>query len=558
MNCAKPDNVIFGKCIMKPPKPSLIGLLITRDDEAIFDDWCREQLRFYTAVVCLDGSTTDRAEKLARKYSQTLIYLHERDFSLPHKTDHGLRRVVHDEIVQRFGTGNWIMCCHVDEFCYHDPRKIASLAERQGYDLVSWYSPHFYPHPSELDDWTERAKRPVFERHRHYHWGHVGTGLPWIEDRLYRAREGVAWDDSTHGSVRPHGLRHVAPFHPILQHYKVVAPETSWCEVIGDSTYYRHHWVGLENRTGLPYEVHQFEDLFVSRIRNYGVCDRFQGTFDQPWNLGDELRPDGALGRLPGEPSAQENAVEADASSVSRRRFQIDLGDTSRDVDMSVRGVVDTSIIEDLWQRDTYGLRSLTSLRPRTIVDIGAHIGAFSVMASELWPDARIIACEADPDNAALLREHTASRTNVEIVEAAIVDRGVSNISFNAVLDKAASNSGGGSCFRPEPGSVRIQVPAVSVLQLWDEKAIGYCDLLKLDCEGCETMLLSKLSEAGRLGRVGRIVAEWHAASARKADVTAVREKLRSILTPTHNVLFAERRTGREGYFAASPRFDSR
>ena len=36
------------------------------------------------------------------------------------------------------------MCCHADEFCYHDPRKIVQLAERGGYDLVSWYSPHFY------------------------------------------------------------------------------------------------------------------------------------------------------------------------------------------------------------------------------------------------------------------------------------------------------------------------------------------------------------------------------------------------------------------------------
>src|SRR6185312_9603451 len=106
-----------------------------------------------------------------------LVYLHERDYAIAHKTDHGLRRVVHEEINHRFGTANWVMCCHADEFCYHDPRKVAARAAAEGYDGVTWFSLHFYPHPDDLSDWDRLRTASVPERVRHYHWNHHGRGF---------------------------------------------------------------------------------------------------------------------------------------------------------------------------------------------------------------------------------------------------------------------------------------------------------------------------------------------------------------------------------------------
>ena len=145
----------------------IFGLLITKDDYDVVEDWCRDQLHFYDAVICLDGSQIKETLKASRNFHDRLIYLHEKDFNIPHKTDHGLRRIVHNEIVRRFGTDNWIMCRHADEFCYHDPRKIAIKAESEGFDLVSWFSLHFYPHPNELQDWKDRQYLPITERHRY-------------------------------------------------------------------------------------------------------------------------------------------------------------------------------------------------------------------------------------------------------------------------------------------------------------------------------------------------------------------------------------------------------
>jgi hypothetical protein len=183
------------------------------------------------------------------------------------------------------------MCCHADEFCYHDPRKVAALAEEGGYDCVAWFNLHFLPHPDDLAEWPRLRELPVTERVRHYHWGHRGSGLPWMEYRLYRNGPRVAWDRFTHGSTRPHYLSRPAPFHPSLQHYKVFTTDLDFYEGDGKNTLYRTHWQGLEHRSGLPFRVERPEDFFVRSYANYDYCDRFNGVFNHPWNMGEEFRP---------------------------------------------------------------------------------------------------------------------------------------------------------------------------------------------------------------------------------------------------------------------------
>jgi hypothetical protein len=270
----------------------LYGLMITKDDEEVFGDWCRDQLGLYEAVICLDGSCSDATDAIAARFAGRMIYLRERDFDIPRKSDHGLRRVVHRQIVARFGTDNWVMCCHADEFCYHDPRKVAALAEAGGYDAVAWFNLHFLPHPEDLSDWPRLRELPVTERVRHYHWGYRSSGLPWTEYRLYHNGPRVAWDRFTHGSTRPHNLTRPAPFHPILRHYKVFTTDLDFYQGEDNSTLYRTHWEGLEHRTGLPFRVKRPEDFFVRSYANYDHCDRFDGIFNHPWNMGEEYRPD--------------------------------------------------------------------------------------------------------------------------------------------------------------------------------------------------------------------------------------------------------------------------
>ena len=104
---------------------------------------------------------------------------------------------------------------------------------------------------------------------------------------------------------------------------------------------------------------------------------------------------------------------------------------------------------------------------------------------------------------------------------------------------------------RPEPGSVRIKVPALAAVKLWRSRRIVTCDLLKLDCEGAEISILRALAEAGLLAQVHRIVGEWHTAEPSESARQAVRRELETILGRTHAVVFQPDRGGREGHFTA-------
>jgi FkbM family methyltransferase len=63
---------------------------------------------------------------------------------------------------------------------------------------------------------------------------------------------------------------------------------------------------------------------------------------------------------------------------------------------------------------------ALADLQVRTVVDVGANIGQFSLLALELFPGCRIIAFEPLPGPAARFRSFFKSYPNVRLVEAAI------------------------------------------------------------------------------------------------------------------------------------------
>jgi FkbM family methyltransferase len=225
------------------------------------------------------------------------------------------------------------------------------------------------------------------------------------------------------------------------------------------------------------------------------------------------------------------------------------LADRALELPFFTRGPVDRAIVQQIWDKDVYGVRDIPA--PAVVLDVGAHIGAFSLLAAEAWPGARVIACEPDPENAALFRRNLAGRRGIELVEAAVLGEEFQVILFHAVADKAAHNSGGGSCARDEPGTVRVCVPAVSAVQLWQSKGISTCDLLKLDCEGSEVPILGNLAAAGLLAGIRLIVGEWHANEDRPEAREGVKANLRTIFRGTHEVTFSGERAGREGYFTA-------
>lgn len=134
-------------------------------------------------------------------------------------------------------------------------------------------------------------------------------------------------------------------------------------------------------------------------------------------------------------------------------------------------------------------------LRPgMTVVDVGANIGYTALVAAHaVAPGGRVIAVEPHPDNVALLRHNARANAGeaIEVVAgAAWREAGTVNLAVSAV------NAGD---HRTEAlGSERptIAVPAV---RLDDVVGDATVDLIKLDCQGCEHIVLE--GAAGLIAR---------------------------------------------------------
>jgi FkbM family methyltransferase len=150
----------------------------------------------------------------------------------------------------------------------------------------------------------------------------------------------------------------------------------------------------------------------------------------------------------------------------------------------------------------------LAQTPPSVIVDAGANIGLASIYFANRFPDARIIAIEAEASNFSLLERNVAPYPNVTPVHAALWDRPGEITLYDPGLGKWGfmahdSDSGG------EPvGKACHQVATKTVDNLLDEFNLSRIDILKIDIEGAEKEVFTDTSRW--IDRVGSLIVELH------------------------------------------------
>lgn len=201
-------------------------------------------------------------------------------------------------------------------------------------------------------------------------------------------------------------------------------------------------------------------------------------------------RPDRILGIFLGIPGAVPAEV---ALRGSNWRFRV------REA-MDVWVIKETCLDRDyLWQ---------TPLLPTWhVLDIGAGLGDFTVLAAHLCSEGVVHAYEPLPASFALLEENLAlnSISNVQTFQLAVSNTGGSQVITGQTAGRAVSTR-----FGAGQGS-----SAVASRSLGDAlKALpgGRCDFLKLDCEGCEYNLLMNSAPAV-FAKIQRLAIETHEAS---------------------------------------------
>ncbi len=168
----------------------------------------------------------------------------------------------------------------------------------------------------------------------------------------------------------------------------------------------------------------------------------------------------------------------------------------------AVRSALDVWVVKETCLDQEYwpGLE----LNPNwAVVDVGAGIGDFTVLAAKSCPDGTIHAYEPHAGSYQLLKKNL-ELNKIRQVSCYLEAAGRAGQSLGTAGNQKEAVS---SKFVETPeGS---SVAAVNLTQILDRLPGGVCDLLKIDCEGCEYDFLLE-ADPESLARVRRITMETH------------------------------------------------
>ncbi|NUQ25610.1 MAG: FkbM family methyltransferase [Saprospiraceae bacterium] len=184
----------------------------------------------------------------------------------------------------------------------------------------------------------------------------------------------------------------------------------------------------------------------------------------------------------------------------------------------------DRFMIEEVWLNDEYRLDNCTVMSNAGIIDVGAHIGSFSVRASKLFPDNFIWAFEPAIDNFNLLKNNLKLNNcaNVQVYQKAVTDnKKKANLFIN-------ENHTGGHSLIPDFHDKKaiVEIDAISINTFVNEKAVDSIGYLKIDCEGSEYQILDSLSPAV-WNKIHYLGVEFHPVAGYDAiaSITAIQQR---------------------------------
>ena len=147
----------------------------------------------------------------------------------------------------------------------------------------------------------------------------------------------------------------------------------------------------------------------------------------------------------------------------------------------------DRSIFNEIYLRQGY--RFSLDHSPRIIIDAGANIGLFSVLMTSLYPQAKIIAIEPDPENFQLLERNAKFYPQIKLLNYGLWSKSTWLEIQDGSFDKS------GVMVREAGADTSSSLKAVSIPQIMGDFNLEHIDLIKIDIEGSEKEVFSLNSE---------------------------------------------------------------
>ena len=150
------------------------------------------------------------------------------------------------------------------------------------------------------------------------------------------------------------------------------------------------------------------------------------------------------------------------------------------------------------------------------IVDLGAHLGSFSIWANQTFRPQKIIAVEMEKDNLRLLRQNIAANGLSDKIK--IIDKAIYSQSTKMKIKRRLFDTGGHQ-LNDSNRNQQEEVETINLAQLIKENRIKKIDFLKIDIEGAEKHLLTSQNKNIFKHQVGRLFMEIHSFTGLNEDL---------------------------------------
>jgi FkbM family methyltransferase len=159
-----------------------------------------------------------------------------------------------------------------------------------------------------------------------------------------------------------------------------------------------------------------------------------------------------------------------------------------------------------VWLTEDYDVSGFNINNEDIIIDIGAHIGLFSLFASQYCKNGKIFSYEPVEKNFSILKENIELNKIKNIIH---FNSAVSN-QLNKLKIFINSDDSAHSIF--ESDETFIEVNSTTIKSIFDQNKIENCNLLKLDCEGAEYQIIESIPKEYFL-KIDKMMIEYHLAT---------------------------------------------
>jgi len=180
----------------------------------------------------------------------------------------------------------------------------------------------------------------------------------------------------------------------------------------------------------------------------------------------------------------------------------------------------DLMALTHVWLIKEYAKHEIKINKTDTVVDVGAHIGLFSLHASQYCTEGKIYAFEPIKENYEILRSNVQMNrlSNIQTENCAI-----SKSNSKITIYQSDDESGHSKFIQTDKP---VEVTSRSLNNFFKEKDLKKCNLLKLDCEGSEYEIIEGLEDSN-FEKIDKMIIEYHLADTNPEMLEKMKNKLR-------------------------------